>query len=105
MPAQAGARRMRALKQSLKYRTALPGIVIGAPLTKARVAPTLRAEASDGTCSRLSASALEPVAPPATRGDSSMSAPVSMTVNGRKVTANVEPRTLLVQYLRDQLGL
>ena len=34
-----------------------------------------------------------------------MSAPVSMTVNGRKVTANVEPRTLLVQYLRDQLGL
>jgi len=34
-----------------------------------------------------------------------MSAPVSMTVNGRKVTANVEPRTLLVQFLRDHLGL
>ena len=34
-----------------------------------------------------------------------MSAPVSMTVNGKKVTANVEPRTLLVQFLRDTLGL
>jgi carbon-monoxide dehydrogenase small subunit len=34
-----------------------------------------------------------------------MSAPVSMTVNGKKVTAAVAPRTLLVQYLRDTLGL
>ena len=31
--------------------------------------------------------------------------PVSMTVNGKAVTGNVEGRTLLVQYLRDQLGL
>jgi carbon-monoxide dehydrogenase small subunit len=30
---------------------------------------------------------------------------VSMTVNGKGVTGNVEGRTLLVQYLRDQLGL
>jgi carbon-monoxide dehydrogenase small subunit len=31
--------------------------------------------------------------------------PVSMTVNGKAVTANVDPRTLLVQYLRDNLRL
>ncbi len=30
---------------------------------------------------------------------------VSMTVNGKAVTGNVEGRTLLVQYLREQLGL
>ena len=30
---------------------------------------------------------------------------VSMTVNGREVSADVEPRTLLVHYLRDDLGL
>jgi carbon-monoxide dehydrogenase small subunit len=30
---------------------------------------------------------------------------VSMTVNGKSVTADVEPRTLLVQYLREHLGL
>ena len=30
---------------------------------------------------------------------------VSMTVNGKPVTADVEDRTLLVQYLRDTLGL
>ena len=30
---------------------------------------------------------------------------VSMTVNGRPVSAEVEPRTLLVHLLRDQLGL
>jgi carbon-monoxide dehydrogenase small subunit len=30
---------------------------------------------------------------------------VSMTVNGKAVTGNVEGRALLVQYLRDQLGL
>lgn len=30
---------------------------------------------------------------------------VSMTVNGRSVAADVEPRTLLVEYLRDHLGL
>ncbi|MCO6389877.1 2Fe-2S iron-sulfur cluster binding domain-containing protein [Aliihoeflea aestuarii] len=30
---------------------------------------------------------------------------VSMVVNGRKVTGNVEDRTLLVQYLRENLGL
>jgi len=30
---------------------------------------------------------------------------VSMTVNGKNVSADVEPRTLLVQYLRENLGL
>ena len=30
---------------------------------------------------------------------------VSMTVNGKKVSADVEPRTLLVQYLRENLRL
>ncbi|HZB93559.1 MAG TPA: (2Fe-2S)-binding protein [Stellaceae bacterium] len=30
---------------------------------------------------------------------------VSLTVNGKPVTANVEPRTLLVQLLREHLGL
>ncbi len=32
-------------------------------------------------------------------------ASVSMTVNGKAVTREVEPRTLLVQFLREQLGL
>ena len=30
---------------------------------------------------------------------------VSMTVNGKSVSADVEPRTLLVQYIREHLGL
>ena len=30
---------------------------------------------------------------------------VSMTVNGKSASAEVEPRTLLVQYLREHLGL
>ena len=30
---------------------------------------------------------------------------VSMTVNGKVVSAEVEPRTLLVHFLREQLGL
>ena len=30
---------------------------------------------------------------------------VSMTVNGKAVSADVEPRTLLVQYVREHLGL
>ena len=30
---------------------------------------------------------------------------VSMTVNGKAVTADIEPRTLLVQFLREQLRL
>ena len=34
-----------------------------------------------------------------------MTASVSMTVNGRPVSAEVEPRTLLVQLLREQLSL
>ncbi|PYF04798.1 carbon-monoxide dehydrogenase small subunit [Rhodopseudomonas faecalis] len=32
-------------------------------------------------------------------------AKISLTVNGRAVTANVDPRTLLVQFLREQLRL
>ena len=31
--------------------------------------------------------------------------PISMTVNGRHVSAEVDPRTLLVQFLRDNLRL
>ena len=34
-----------------------------------------------------------------------MSVPLSLTVNGKAVTADVDPRTLLVQYLRDELKL
>ena len=34
-----------------------------------------------------------------------MKTTVTLTVNGKKVSAEVEPRTLLVQLLRDQLGL
>ncbi len=34
-----------------------------------------------------------------------MTLTVSMTVNGKAVSAAVEPRTLLVQFLRDTLGL
>src|SRR5271169_428372 len=30
---------------------------------------------------------------------------VTMTVNGRQASAEVDPRTLLVQFLRDTLGL
>jgi len=31
--------------------------------------------------------------------------PISLTVNGRPVTADVEPRKLLVDFLREDLGL
>ena len=31
--------------------------------------------------------------------------PVTMTVNGRRVEARCEPRKLLVDFLRDDLGL
>jgi carbon-monoxide dehydrogenase small subunit len=34
-----------------------------------------------------------------------MGIPVSMTVNGKAVTAEIEPRTLLVQFLREHLRL
>jgi len=34
-----------------------------------------------------------------------VSVPISLAVNGRAVTAHVEPRTLLVQLIRDQLQL
>ncbi|HZP88240.1 MAG TPA: (2Fe-2S)-binding protein [Burkholderiales bacterium] len=34
-----------------------------------------------------------------------MSVRVSMTVNGRPVSAEIEPRTLLVNFIRDQLRL
>ena len=34
-----------------------------------------------------------------------MTVSVTMTVNGQSVTREVEPRTLLVQYLREHLGL
>ena len=34
-----------------------------------------------------------------------MTVPVSMTVNGKPVSATLDPRTLLVQYIREQLQL
>jgi xanthine dehydrogenase iron-sulfur cluster and FAD-binding subunit A len=34
-----------------------------------------------------------------------MSVSLALTVNGRAVTAEVDPRTLLVDYLRNDLGL
>ncbi|HUT48987.1 MAG TPA: (2Fe-2S)-binding protein [Alphaproteobacteria bacterium] len=34
-----------------------------------------------------------------------MSVTVSMTLNGKQVSADVEPRTLLVQYIREYIGL
>ncbi len=34
-----------------------------------------------------------------------MNVPVSFTVNGKSVEASVDPRTLLVQFIRDQLRL
>jgi carbon-monoxide dehydrogenase small subunit len=36
---------------------------------------------------------------------SSVSVPLSLTVNGRAVSVSVDPRTLLVQLIRDQLQL
>src|SRR5581483_3937328 len=40
-----------------------------------------------------------------TAGGGEMSVRVSMTVNGRPVSAEIEPRTLLVNFIRDQLRL
>jgi carbon-monoxide dehydrogenase small subunit len=34
-----------------------------------------------------------------------MSIPLSLTVNGKSVSASVDPRTLLVQFIREQLQL
>ena len=34
-----------------------------------------------------------------------MSATLSLTVNGKSVSASVDPRTLLVEFLRDQMGI
>ena len=34
-----------------------------------------------------------------------MPVPLSLTVNGKNVTAEIDPRTLLVDYLRNDLGL
>ena len=34
-----------------------------------------------------------------------MGIPLSLTVNGRQVNADVDPRTLLVEFLRNDLGL
>src|SRR5262249_52796700 len=40
-----------------------------------------------------------------TAAASAGSAPIAMSVNGKAVSAPVEPRTLLVQFLREQLRL
>src|SRR3546814_14464806 len=43
---------------------------------------------------------------PAVRSrEENMTVSVTMTVNGQSVTRDVEPRTLLVQYLREHLGM
>ena len=34
-----------------------------------------------------------------------MPVPLSLTVNGKKVSADIDSRTLLVDYLRNDLGL
>ena len=34
-----------------------------------------------------------------------MNLPLSMTINGKAMEASVDPRTLLVQFLREQLQL
>ena len=34
-----------------------------------------------------------------------MSVPISLTVNGKAVSASVDPRTLLVQFIREHLQL
>ena len=34
-----------------------------------------------------------------------MAVSIAMTVNGKPVSADVDPRTLLVDFLRNQLGL
>jgi aerobic carbon-monoxide dehydrogenase small subunit len=39
------------------------------------------------------------------QGETMMTSAVKMTVNGKAVSGNVEPRTLLVQFLREHLGL
>jgi carbon-monoxide dehydrogenase small subunit len=39
------------------------------------------------------------------QGETMMTSAVKMTVNGKAVSGNVEPRTLLVQFLRETLGL
>src|SRR5918992_329008 len=39
------------------------------------------------------------------RGGRAMGIPVQMTVNGKPVAAEIEPRTLLTQFLRDHLRL
>src|SRR5579871_3239697 len=40
-----------------------------------------------------------------TQGADTMATAVSMTVNGKTVSGSVEPRTLLVQFLREHLNL
>jgi carbon-monoxide dehydrogenase small subunit len=40
-----------------------------------------------------------------TAQETKLSVPISLTVNGRAVTANVDPRTLLVQLIREHLML
>jgi len=44
-------------------------------------------------------------APIKPKGSETMATTVSMTVNGKAVKGEVEPRTLLVQFLREHLGL
>src|SRR5471032_2466032 len=39
------------------------------------------------------------------QGETMMTSAVKMTVNGKAVSGNVEPRTFLVQFLREHLGL
>jgi carbon-monoxide dehydrogenase small subunit len=42
---------------------------------------------------------------PSPGGDQNVTTPISLTVNGKAVTAHVDPRTLLVQLIRENLQL
>jgi carbon-monoxide dehydrogenase small subunit len=51
---------------------------------------------------------LDPQAVPRATGRSEetrMNVPISLSVNGKRVQADVDPRTLLVQFIRDELRL
>src|SRR5688500_71219 len=48
---------------------------------------------------------LRPLRPPAAVAAAMTRLPVKVTVNGELCEGEVEPRTLLVHFLRDQLGL
>ena len=86
--------RTRSRRRSRRSRRRLP-----------RRADRLGAAGDPGAAFRLCHRNVRRLAPPRTsEGEDSMSN-VTITVNGRSVSREVEDRTLLVQFLRDHLGL